>query len=171
MQRRFETYVDESRRGQAKVKTKLASGRSDASAAREAISRRSIFELLPNIATYERRGAVTTLRTSSSELDRSHLPFFTIMILRSFLLIVGSYILGNGALSARAGTPFDCHITLGSNKFDLTTIAGEQVVNKTRNTEPTLMVDSLKFNLCSDLTIQSDIPESDQVRVLLELGP
>lgn len=92
------------------------------------------------------------------------------MILRSSLLVVGSFILGNGVLPARADTPFDCHITLGNNKFDLTTLAGEQVVNKTRNTEPTSTVDSLKFNLCSDLTIQPDIPESDQVRVLLELG-
>ncbi len=165
------------RADEVKTQDKPVSG-SDASAAREAISRRSIFELLPNIATYLRTVRRSDDSTANIKLRArpqppcSRLPFFTIMILRSSLLIVGSYILGNGALSAKAGTPFDCHITLGNNlKFDLTTIAGEQVVNKTRNTEPTLMVDSLKFNLCSDLTIQSDIPESDQVRVILELGP
>lgn len=60
---------------------------------------------------------------------------------------------------------FDCHVMIyNTGTFDLTILAGEHVVNRTRETPPTTMVDSLRFNLCADLKPQSGLPEQDQVR-------
>jgi hypothetical protein len=88
------------------------------------------------------------------------------MILRSRLhevALVCLYVLWNGVIFVTADTPFDCHLSLNNTKFDLTSLAGVHVVNKTRETAPTTMIDSLRFDLCAELPTQSDLPESDQV--------
>jgi hypothetical protein len=61
-------------------------------------------------------------------------------------------------------TPFDCRFTIDSLKYDLTTVAGEHVISRTRQTPPTSMVDSVRFDLCADLKAQDGVAEQDQVR-------
>ncbi|KAF8630660.1 hypothetical protein AX15_002808 [Amanita polypyramis BW_CC] len=58
--------------------------------------------------------------------------------------------------------PFDCHVVTDHYKFDLTPLAGEQTINRTRETPPSQMIDMLKFNLCAELKVSEDVPEKDQ---------
>lgn len=58
---------------------------------------------------------------------------------------------------------FDCKIQKDDFAYDLTSLAGEYSVSRTRETPPSVMVDTVTFNLCADLTAQQGIPESDQV--------
>lgn len=70
-------------------------------------------------------------------------------------------------IHAQADSIFDCHVTIKNIKFDLTSLAGEHVLNRTRETPPTTMVDSFRFNLCAELDPQGDLSEQDQVRSAL----
>ncbi len=58
---------------------------------------------------------------------------------------------------------FDCHVTASSAEFDLTKLTGEQTVNRTRDLPPTIAIDSLRFNLCEDLSPLEGVAEKDQV--------
>ncbi len=60
--------------------------------------------------------------------------------------------------------PFSCHVTAENHEFDLTPLAGEHTINRTRETPPSEMIDSLRFNLCQDLEILENVPPKDQVR-------
>ncbi|KAF8805838.1 hypothetical protein BYT27DRAFT_7191971 [Phlegmacium glaucopus] len=72
------------------------------------------------------------------------------------------FIFALNVIHAKADT-FDCHVMIfNTGTFDLTALAGEHVVNRTRETPPTTMVDSLRFNLCADLEPQSGLSERDQ---------
>ncbi|KAF8161113.1 autophagy-related protein 27 [Crassisporium funariophilum] len=67
------------------------------------------------------------------------------------------------AVSAQADTSFDCHVTVdNTTKFDLTSLAGEHIVNRTRETPPSTMIDSLRFDLCADLKALDGLSEHDQ---------
>ena len=59
---------------------------------------------------------------------------------------------------------FNCHVTAENHEFDLTSLAGEHTINRTRQTPPSEMIDSLRFNLCGDLEILETIPRKDQVK-------
>ncbi|KXN92439.1 Autophagy-related protein 27 [Leucoagaricus sp. SymC.cos] len=89
---------------------------------------------------------------------RSHPPLL-LRYLAPFicLLILPSWIL------ADEQTTFDCsRVTATGAEFDLTKLAGERIVNRTREMPPTTMVDSLRFNLCVDLVVRENIDEKDQ---------
>lgn len=60
---------------------------------------------------------------------------------------------------------FDCHVSAEGADFDLSKLAGEHTVNRTRNLPPTKMIDSLRFNLCADIQPLEGVAESDQVGV------
>ena len=65
---------------------------------------------------------------------------------------------------ARAQDPFDCHVALdGGLNYDLTSIAGEHVVTRTRSTPPSKLIDEVRFDLCSDLQRRDGIADQDQV--------
>ena len=64
---------------------------------------------------------------------------------------------------ASAQDTFDCKITLGENKWDLTSLAGEQTVSRERDTPPTKFRDTITFNLCEDLKPKDGVAEKDQV--------
>lgn len=89
------------------------------------------------------------------------------MILRSRrcydILFLFAYLLVDLPPLTAADPSFDCRVAVGNTKFDLQPLAGEHVVNRTRQLPPTTMVDSLRFNLCADLTSQEGLPEQDQV--------
>jgi autophagy-related protein 27 len=70
-------------------------------------------------------------------------------------------------IHAKADSTFDCNVRVENLTFDLTTLAGERVITRTRETPPTTMIDSLRFNLCADLDPQGGVPEQDQVRSVL----
>ncbi|PPR07377.1 hypothetical protein CVT26_013693 [Gymnopilus dilepis] len=88
------------------------------------------------------------------------------MILRSRrcydILFLFAYLLVDLPPLTAADPSFDCRVAVGNTKFDLQPLAGEHVVNRTRQLPPTTMVDSLRFNLCADLTSQEGLPEQDQ---------
>ena len=66
-------------------------------------------------------------------------------------------------------SPSDCRITAGSFKYDLTGLAGEHTVSRKRDTPPSTMEDSVRFDLCGELVLQDGVAEKDQVCLLLQL--
>jgi hypothetical protein len=54
---------------------------------------------------------------------------------------------------------FDCHLSVDSFKYDLTTLAGERTLSRTRDTPPTVMEDIVRFDLCAELGVK----DGDQV--------
>jgi hypothetical protein len=69
------------------------------------------------------------------------------------------------ALAARRDdrNAFDCHATVGLLTYDLTALAGEHTLNRTRETPPTSMEDAVRFDLCAELPVQEGVAEVDQV--------
>lgn len=91
------------------------------------------------------------------------------MITRPFrydLFVIFSYLLLNATLvlGTDSETSFNCHLTVDNNTFDLTSLGGVRTVTRTRDTPPTKVVDSLRFDLCAELKPQDGVSEHDQVR-------
>ncbi|EJD03336.1 uncharacterized protein FOMMEDRAFT_28851 [Fomitiporia mediterranea MF3/22] len=64
---------------------------------------------------------------------------------------------------AHAQDPFDCHVALDdTHNFDLTTVAGEHVVTRSRDTPPSRMSDEVRFDLCADLSRRDGVADGDQ---------
>ncbi|GJE92282.1 autophagy-related protein 27 domain-containing protein [Phanerochaete sordida] len=61
------------------------------------------------------------------------------------------------AAASAAQDSFDCKVTVGESKWDLTSLAGEQSASRERDTPPTKFRDTVKFNLCENL-----VPEGDK---------
>ncbi|KAF9462416.1 autophagy-related protein 27 [Collybia nuda] len=59
---------------------------------------------------------------------------------------------------------FDCRVSVDGAKFDLTQLAGEHTINKTRELPPSTMVDSLRFDLCEDLKKLDKVADRDQCK-------
>ncbi|KAI0339763.1 hypothetical protein BDW22DRAFT_1421951 [Trametopsis cervina] len=57
---------------------------------------------------------------------------------------------------------FDCHITAGDFKYDLTALKGERTVSRERDTPPTKFRDSVTFNLCEDLKRVDGVSDKEQ---------
>lgn len=85
------------------------------------------------------------------------------MILRPQQHLALIFVIVLNIIHAKSDSTFDCSVTIEHITFDLTSLAGEHVITRTRETPPTTMVDSLRFNLCADLESQGDLPEQDQV--------
>lgn len=68
------------------------------------------------------------------------------------------------SLANAQNNPFDCHVTTNSLTFDLTNLAGEHKVSRTRSTPPSTMLDELRFDLCEDLKKLDNVADTDQVR-------
>lgn len=62
-----------------------------------------------------------------------------------------------------AAEDFECreNTQIKGNEYDLTSLNAARSASRERNTPPTTMVDSIRFNLCADLE-SSDLPEQDQ---------
>lgn len=97
-----------------------------------------------------------------------HLPRVrTAMILRHFIsqslpsnLLSLLFLLFSTALVT--AEDFDCHVTTGGLKWDLTPLKGTHTVSRTRDSPPTIMVDELRFNLCKNLKLMKGVPEDEQ---------
>lgn len=67
-------------------------------------------------------------------------------------------------VTAQDGTsPFDCRVRTSDLTYDLTSLQGEYTVSRTRETPPSFMVDSVRFDLCADLKLQDGVAAGDQV--------
>lgn len=97
---------------------------------------------------------VTTLSAPMILRSFCHLPTVLLAVLPLFV----------PSSLADDDKPFDCRVTVNNTKFDLTPLAGVHTVNRTRDTYPTITIDSLRFDLCDDLKQLADVPEGDQVR-------
>lgn len=86
-----------------------------------------------------------------SQLGSVHLIYALVLVNVAFAAVV-----------AEDDRPFDCHIRTGDLDYDLTLLAGEKTVSRRRETPPTSMTDTVRFDLCADLKPQDGVPESDQ---------
>ena len=79
----------------------------------------------------------------------------------------------SGLILADEQKPFDCLVVASGAEFDLTRLAREYDLNRTREMPPTTMIDQLRFNLCADLKHVEGVEDRDQVSILnhLELTP
>lgn len=91
------------------------------------------------------------------------------MILRSQRYLALIFVIVLNIIHAKSDSTFDCRITVENNIFDLTSLTGEHVIDRMRDTPPTTMIDSLRFNLCADLEPQGNLSEQEQVRFALIL--
>ncbi|EPQ57219.1 hypothetical protein GLOTRDRAFT_104803 [Gloeophyllum trabeum ATCC 11539] len=75
---------------------------------------------------------------------------------------VSAIFLALSVLVLSAGAQDDCSIDRNGVKYDLTALKGEHTVSRTRDTPPSKMVDSVRFDLCGELQQQKDVAEADQ---------
>ena len=90
-------------------------------------------------------------------IPRQHLRLHVLSC--AFLLLSATY------TGVSAQDTFDCKITVGDSKFDLTSLSGEHTVSRERETPPTKFLDVITFNLCEDLKRKDDVAEKDQVSI------
>lgn len=89
------------------------------------------------------------------------------MILRPLQLPVTLLFLLPSLIAAQ-DNPFDCQnrLAIQSLSFDLSKLAGEHSISRTRETPPSTVVDEVRFNVCSDLKALEGVSEHDQVRAM-----
>ncbi|KZP34625.1 hypothetical protein FIBSPDRAFT_810007 [Athelia psychrophila] len=85
------------------------------------------------------------------------------MILRPLQLPVTLLFLLPSLIAAQ-DNPFDCQnrLAIQSLSFDLSKLAGEHSISRTRETPPSTVVDEVRFNVCSDLKALEGVSEHDQ---------
>lgn len=66
--------------------------------------------------------------------------------------------------SVRADDDWNCKTSLGGHNYDFTSLGGERVLHRDRETPPTKMVDKLTFDLCKALPESSEGAEGDRAR-------
>lgn len=67
-------------------------------------------------------------------------------------------------LSANANDEWNCEASLSGHHFDFSTLGGERVLSRERDTPPTKMLDKLTLDLCKPLAESSEGAEGDRVR-------
>jgi hypothetical protein len=90
-------------------------------------------------------------------------PFSPLMIIRQrgssllyFLLLLISV--------ANSQPDAECHLSVGDNKYDLSALSGDQTISRTRSSPPTTITDTLRFNICKELSPLEGVASGDQVR-------
>ncbi|KAI0305641.1 autophagy-related protein 27 [Multifurca ochricompacta] len=63
---------------------------------------------------------------------------------------------------ASAQPDSDCHISIGDNKYDFSALSGDHTVSRTRSSPPTNVTDTLRFNICKELSPLDGVDSSDQ---------
>jgi autophagy-related protein 27 len=66
-------------------------------------------------------------------------------------------------LAARSEPDEECHKSIGDDKYDFTALKGDHTVSRTRSLPPTNMKDTLRFNICKELSPLGDVDSNDQV--------
>lgn len=57
----------------------------------------------------------------------------------------------------------ECHVTVDSLKYDLSSLAGEHTAERSRNMPPTTITETVRFNLCGELSQLDGVNSDDQV--------
>jgi hypothetical protein len=68
--------------------------------------------------------------------------------------------------AANAQLDSNCHTAIGNKKYDFSALSGEHTVSRTRETPPTNMMDTLRFDVCNALSPLEGVDASEQVRIL-----
>jgi len=83
----------------------------------------------------------------------------------SLSLLLSLLCLSLPSIRADDSQTFDCRFTVNNLEFNLTSLTGEHIINRTRSTPPSTVVESLRFNLCGDLKKLEGLSDQDQVRL------
>ena len=59
----------------------------------------------------------------------------------------------------------ECHLEVDDYKYDLGALKGDKSISRTRSLPPTTMTDTLRFNICKELSPIEGVGSGDQVRV------
>ena len=68
--------------------------------------------------------------------------------------------------AANAQLDSNCNIAIRDKKYDFSALSGDHTVSRSRSSPPTTMVDTLRFNVCKELSPLEDVDASEQVRIL-----
>jgi hypothetical protein len=58
----------------------------------------------------------------------------------------------------------DCHLSIGDDRYDFSALNGDHTLSRSRSLPPTNMTDTLRFNICKELTLIEGVASGDQVR-------
>ncbi|KAH9054247.1 autophagy-related protein 27, partial [Lactarius vividus] len=56
----------------------------------------------------------------------------------------------------------DCHTAIGDHKYDFSALSGDRTVSRTRLSPPTNMTDTLRFNVCKELSLLEGVDAGEQ---------
>jgi autophagy-related protein 27 len=59
----------------------------------------------------------------------------------------------------------ECHLSIGDDKYDFSALRGDHTISRSRSLPPTNMTDTLRFNVCSELSLLEGVGSGDQVRI------
>jgi hypothetical protein len=59
----------------------------------------------------------------------------------------------------------ECHLEVNDYKYDLSALKGDKSISRTRSLPPTTMTDTLRFNICNELSSIEGVGSADQVSV------
>ena len=76
------------------------------------------------------------------------------------------WLLAHLLAAASAQLDSDCHTAIGGKKYDFSALSGDHTVSRTRSSPPTNMEDTLRFNICKELSPLEGVDSSEQVRDL-----
>ena len=58
----------------------------------------------------------------------------------------------------------ECHLSIGDDKYDFSALQGDHTISRSRSLPPTDMTDTLRFNICKELSLLEGVSSGDQVR-------
>ena len=58
----------------------------------------------------------------------------------------------------------DCRMSIGDHMYDFSALSGDHTVSRSRSLPPTNMTDTLRFNVCKELSPLEGVASGDQVR-------
>lgn len=67
--------------------------------------------------------------------------------------------------AARSQLNSDCHLSIGDDKYDFSALKGDHTISRSRPLPPTNMTDTLRFNICNELSLLEGVSSGDQVRI------
>lgn len=59
----------------------------------------------------------------------------------------------------------ECHLSIGDDMYDFSSLGGDHTISRSRSLPPTNMTDTLRFNVCKELSLLEGVSPGDQVRI------
>jgi len=63
---------------------------------------------------------------------------------------------------ANSQSDANCHPSISGDAYDFSTLSGDHTVSRTRESPPTNMTDTLRFNICGEISSLGDVNPGDQ---------